>query len=525
MLKNIIQAKIISVLKLKRTQLASQMNIEPYKVLHNETIEIIAQKQPKAVEELFEIKGLGQKKILRYGTMILDTVKSIMNDKEASSSQQDKIYNVAEYLGTLNMELQRYTALIEGEISGEVQKRGGAVYYTLRDKREDAVLHCFSWRWEVEQIGIDLQEGMVIQVEGTPTIWPPTGRFRLQVKKILLTGEGELKRAFEQLKKKLAQEGLFDPAYKQILPRFIKTIGLITAAGREAQADFLTHLARRGIKVLFYDVRVEGIHAVDEIVQAIEWFNHYQAQSEVLVITRGGGGIESLQAFNSETLARAIFASKIPILTGVGHEKDITIADLVADVRASTPTHAAKIISQDWENAPRELYHVSKTLNVSALSLIQNIRGQLSALHEEIDSGVHTIFDTLSQTLNVYTSSWNSTFQRIFDQLRRIQLEFTSNQKILSLSLSHHHESRNHYVVILKNIVKKYFQSLKIKLIEAEKKLLLSSPTQKLKQGYSIVHGNLDKRIIKSTEQLHVGDKLKITFYQGEAGTKVEEIT
>src|SRR3989344_5209822 len=262
---------------------------------------------------------------------------------------------VSEFLKALNVNLRRYRVLVAGEVTGRGNRRGGVTYFSLHVQEEEAVLQCMAFNNILDAVGIQLEEGMAIKVGGYPEIWERSGGFSFKVFEVLLTGEGALKRQFEMLMKKLEAEGLFSPEHKTSIPNFAKHIGLITAADREAMNDFVTHLAPHGLDIELYDVRVEGARAVEQIVEAIEWFNGNRPETKVLVLTRGGGSLESLQAFNSELVARAIFASRIPIICGVGHERDVTIADFVADVRASTPTHAAKIIGESWERGVLEL--------------------------------------------------------------------------------------------------------------------------------------------------------------------------
>ena len=216
-----------------------------------------------------------------------------------------------------------------------------------------------------------------------------------------------------------------------------------------------------------YDVRVEGAQAVEQIVEAIEYFNEHTfaptgasgpaSRPEVLVLTRGGGSLESLQAFNAEAVVRAIFASQIPIISAVGHEKDVTVADFVADVRASTPTHAGKIISEDWERASVDLEQLQTGIVHGAQNIIVSWRNTL----ETLSSGITTSFEY-------------------------------------------------------------YFDSFKLRLVDFSTKLNLVSPELKLKQGYSIVLAG-DGSVIKSVDQLAVGDRVKLRLHKGTAGANIYE--
>ena len=262
---------------------------------------------------------------------------------------QDKVFTVSEFLDFLNNILKPLRVVVQGEIGEKMVNYPRFSFFDLLDKQDGSILQCFTWKSVLDQVGIKLEPGMEIKVIGYPNLRKDKGGFNFQVERIELIGKGILKKQFEILKKRLALEGYFNPELKKPIPKFPKNIGLITSKyGRGARKDFLTHLANFGFQVFFYDVKVEGSFAINEISQAITWFNQNLPQIDVLVLTRGGGSWESLKPFNSEELVKVIFSSKIPVITGIGHEDDETLVDLVADLRASTPTDAAKILSQNW---------------------------------------------------------------------------------------------------------------------------------------------------------------------------------
>ena len=289
-----------------------------------------------------------------------------------------KELTVSQFLEALNVNLRGYKVTVAGEVTGRINRRGGVTYFTIHDQEEEASMTCMGFNSIMDKLGIELEEGMAVKVSGYPEIWKRSGMFSFKAFQIMLAGEGTLKRQFEALKRKLEAEGLFSPEYKKPLPSFIRSVGLITAADREAQNDFLKHLSRQGLDIRLYDVRVEGAQAMEQVCDAIRWFNEHQPDTEVLVITRGGGSLESLQAFNSEDIARAIFASRIPVISAIGHERDVTIADFVADVRASTPTDAAKIISADWQSAPLTLQNIANSLATDVAQVLGNIRQRMA---------------------------------------------------------------------------------------------------------------------------------------------------
>jgi exodeoxyribonuclease VII large subunit len=257
-------------------------------------------------------------------------------------------FSVSQFIDYLNTALVSAVfpegAVIEGEVAEYRVSQDKWIWFLLKD--EAAVVSCFATKW---QLRTPLEDGMQIRVFGQPKVHPRSGKFSVTVERVELVGEGALRRAFELLKKKLSEEGLFAPERKRRIPRFPRRIGLIASRESAAYTDFLRILGNRwgGVEVLSAHVQVQGRDAVREIVGAFRYFNARADGVDVLVLTRGGGSLEDLQAFNSEDVARAVFSSRIPVIVGVGHERDETLADHVADVRASTPTNAAEIVAPD----------------------------------------------------------------------------------------------------------------------------------------------------------------------------------
>lgn len=258
---------------------------------------------------------------------------------------------VTEFLHGVNEVLVGVPALVVGEMSGFAIRQERWAFFSLKD--EESVVECFMPAWRLQH---EVADGMLVRVAGVPGVYAKSGRFRITVERLEPEGEGSLKRAFELLKQKLEREGLFAPERKRVLPRFPETIGLITSMESAAYTDFMRILRNRwgGVTVVVQDVAVQGASAVREIVEAFRYWGPASRTTrtrasppEVLVLVRGGGSLEDLQAFNSEEVARAMFASPVPVIVGVGHERDVTIADLVADVRASTPSNAAERIVPD----------------------------------------------------------------------------------------------------------------------------------------------------------------------------------
>ncbi len=253
-----------------------------------------------------------------------------------------KVITVSEFVRAVSDYLEQGLGVvgIQGEVSGFRVSKSRLVYFELKD--ESSRVLCFAIK---DFIDIDwLEDGQEIRLLGVPKLFKGSGGFHVHVREIELMGSGALHKRFELLMKKLKKEGLFDERHKRLLPRFPESIGLITSHDAAAYKDVLSRLSKRwsGLTIKHAHVKVQGLGSASEIVSAIEYFNKHNPV-DVLILTRGGGSMEDLQSFNDERVARAVFASGIPIIVGVGHERDITLAELVADARASTPTNAADI--------------------------------------------------------------------------------------------------------------------------------------------------------------------------------------
>lgn len=301
---------------------------------------------------------------------------------------QDIVFSPAEFVAALNQTLEfAYPVVtIEGELSNFRVSKNRWVYFDLKD--EEASVSFFG---TVYQLPGPLEDGLTVRVVGTPRLHMRFG-FTVNMQSIQLVGEGALKKAADLLQKKLAAEGLFDPGRKRILPHMPEKIGLITAANSAAAADFIKILNERwgGIKVNMADVYVQGDKAPGQITSAIRYFNQLSDIPEVLVITRGGGSADDLAAFNDERVVRAVAASRIPTLVAIGHEVDISLAELAADQRASTPSNAAQLLVPDKRHELASLSSYSDTLTRYIRASYENealrLQGSREALSGFLDN-------------------------------------------------------------------------------------------------------------------------------------------
>lgn len=303
---------------------------------------------------------------------------------------------VSQFIEVCNQSLDYAFAdlVVEGEVASFKVNQGKWVFFDL--KEEDSSVNCFM---VVSQLRAALQDGMKVRVRATPklTRW---GKFSLTVKQVMPIGEGSIKKNFELLKKKLAAEGIFAPERKRPIPQGLQKIGVISSTNAAGYLDFLKIIGNRwgGMEIQTVNTQVQGLVAPEQIMRALDYFNQ-RAEVEAIVILRGGGSADDLAAFNDEGLARAIAASRIPVMTGIGHEVDESLADLAADVRASTPSNAAERLTPErreilhrmrinLENAKREILNCITEQEGSLHTSLQDIKRQFCSRIERAEQHV-----------------------------------------------------------------------------------------------------------------------------------------
>ncbi len=315
---------------------------------------------------------------------------------------------------------------VEGEISNHRLQSSGHQYFTLKDA--GAQLSCVMFRGSAMRSSARLGDGVQVQVFGSLSVYEPRGQYQLVVKMVQPKGQGMLQARFEALKRKLHDEGLFDDEHKQPIPRFPRVIALVTSPTGAAIRDMLNVLTRRApwVRLMVFPVRVQGTGAEVEIARAIETLNHAERIGlpvpDTIIVGRGGGSLEDLWNFNEEIVARAIFASRIPIVSAVGHEIDFTIADFVADLRAPTPSAAAELVAPDISELRRHFDAAQRTLDLRVFDVIEHHERVLEltargALAREPDR----ILDQAEQQVDDASQRWrnavNEHLRALFDHL------------------------------------------------------------------------------------------------------------
>jgi len=488
--------KLLLQLKKWRKTTAQKEGVELFRVLPNKTIESIARAKPKNKEELIEIKGIKEKKFRKYGEDILSMVKGTEINISASDGTE-KPYTVSSYLDILNNSLRQIKGRIRGEITG-LDIKNSYLFFSLKDQKDESILRCFMWKNDYELCGVLLTEGSEVIVNGISEIYKPSGRLSFRASTVELVGEGALKRAYEKLKKKLEEEGLFAIKEKKPLPEFVQRIGLITSSTGAVIHDFLNNLGKYGYKIKFRDSRVEGQIAVSDLISAIDYFANQNI--DVLVIIRGGGSLESLQAFNNEALVRKIANFNVPVICGIGHDKDVPLASLSSDLMVSTPTAAAVILNKSWEQA---------------INTIQRLQRDILDKYQDI-------LIIQKHRLEIITNDLISKFSFIFKKFDFIKSKINDAFFSLRYKLEQKSKDLDQFSTILLKDLKGYFEYINNYLNNAEEKLKTINPLRQLELGYSIV--SFQNKIVKSVKILKKDDKIGIRLKDGKLGAQVDKI-
>jgi exodeoxyribonuclease VII large subunit len=389
---------------------------------------------------------------------------------------EQKIFSVSEFIELLNIGLKRSKAKITGEVTQIQVASSGHAYFTLKDESNGAVLDCIIWRSKYSLFGIKLETGMKIIAQGYPEVYAPRGKLSFIAETIELSGEGELKKQYEELKKKLAGEGLFAEERKRPIPRYCRKIGVITSKHGAVLADFLNNLGKFGFKIQMIDSRVEGQEAVEDLLGALRTFKNRDI--DVLVIIRGGGSLESLMAFNNETLVKEAAAFKVPLITGVGHHQDEPLITFVADASVSTPTAAANILNRPWEEA---------------LLFLERQERAILGFYQEIFDGYKEIENKLMVSLQNFRNALKGIDLKLKDSLGRI----VSGMKLMLSNLSQ-------------------------KISYAEKSVSLNNPERQLSLGYAIAA--VGGKIIRKVKDVSVGDDFELRVLDGKINSEVKKI-
>ncbi len=434
-----------------------------------------------------------------------------------------KIFSVSELNQQTKQLLEQNIPLlwVRGEISNLKCYQSGHWYFTLKDLH--AQVRCVMFGHRNQHVDWQPADGTQVEILALVTLYEPRGDYQLNIEVMRRAGLGELFKAFEKLKSKLDKAGLFNPARKRRLPAFARQIGIITSPDTAALRDVLTTLQRRmpAAPVIIYPTLVQGKAAAYHIVQAINMACQ-RAECDVLILCRGGGSIEDLWAFNEEAVAIAIATCPIPVVSGIGHETDFTIADFVADLRAPTPTAAAEMVSKDRIELIRQLQSWHQHTTRAALHRIERIMQQIDILsHRLIHPGDRIIQQSahLRQLHDRFMRAWkHQTEKRKWKQLELNQRYLTVSPDLIRLE-QHHQITASR----LQNALNRYLEIHFTNIQHWHTQLQHLNPQTVLERGYSITYTTAGS-IIRSSKQLKSGDEIQVKFAAGSCEADVTQI-
>jgi exodeoxyribonuclease VII large subunit len=402
-----------------------------------------------------------------YGAMAQDTL---------FGGEMPPVFSVGEFLDFVNELLGAQDFFVVGEVIGARPHPTG-MYFSLKDKNNGGVMDCYMSPYAYRGLGFPIEDGMELKVGGSPSIYKPKGRFSFKVETLEVAGEGALKKAYELLKKKLTDEGIFER--KRPLPEFIRRVGLITSKTGAVIDDFRRNLLPLGIQVIHADVRVEGAQAADQIIKAVSTFDRRHDDIDVLVVIRGGGSMEDLQAFNNEHVVRAVFGARVPTIISIGHDRDVPLAQMAADASASTPTATAHTINASWDRL--------RTLDQKARQIEYAFESTLSGIRADVGSYTH----------------------RLATQLARLMGRGRELEQHLHAALSR-----------VGHGIERMCQTVEA----AERHLTAASPERLLKLGYSIATDE-SGAVIRSASQLRHGQTVTTRLGKGAFTAEVTKLT
>lgn len=439
------------------------------------------------------------------------------------SEPSEEIIGVAELDRRLKGAVEAATGRewVEGEVGSLKRAASGHVYFSLKDEREDALIDCVMYRMSAQRVRFELKDGARVQLWGKATLWAPRGRLQLVAERARPAGRGALLEALERLKARLAEEGLFDPARKRPLPVAPKLIGVVTTKVGAAFHDIRTVALRRGsVHLVLAPAQVQGEGAPESLLRALDLIERYPGL-EVLIVGRGGGAAEDLAAFNDERVVRRLARTRVPVVSAVGHEIDYTLADLVADVRAATPSQAAELVVEDERARREQLQRLSGALARAMSARVAEDRVAVGQLRAKLIDPRFIIAERqqlLDELLGELERGWRRTLAR-----RRGALEAHRGR----LALQHPNQvvarARARLAPLLVRLdaaLRRAQEGRARQLGVLGARLHALSPLQVLGRGYAIgmdEHG----RALRRAQEVTVGQRLTLRLAEGRLEARV----
>jgi len=413
---------------------------------------------------------------------------------------------------------------VQGEVSNLSYPSSGHCYFTLKDA--GAQLRCVMFKSAVKNLKFRLTDGMALIARGRISVYDQRGEYQLICEYMEPAGIGALQTAFVQLKEKLAHEGLFAETHKISLPRFPRKIGVITSPTGAAIHDILNVLKRRfaSLEVLLYPVRVQGEGAALEIARAIDEMNRL-AETDLIIVGRGGGSLEDLWAFNEEVVARAVYRSKIPIISAVGHETDWTICDFVADLRAPTPSAAAELVIASSEELRNQIEALSHRLRRSVENLLAALDGRLAGLRRSLHDP-RMMLGHLAQRLDDLTgrleSGLSTAVNRRRDRFERLRDALQHNDPKRRI------DALRQRITLLseraERLLAQRLETIRQEFGDNAARLEVLSPLKTLARGYAIATHGSTGVVVTDAGSLATGELLLLKLHRGQASCRVESL-
>lgn len=413
---------------------------------------------------------------------------------------------------------------LTGQVSN-FRKRPSHQYFSLKDDK--AVIQATMWAGVYKQLGFELEEGMKINAVGRVQLYEPSGSYSIVIEKAEPDGIGALAIKFEQLKKALADEGLFKPEFKQVLPRFTKKIGVITSPSGAVIQDIITTVSRRfpGVEIVLYPTKVQGDGAAEEVATNIQRANQRE-DLDVLIVGRGGGSIEDLWAFNEERVVRAIFESRIPIISSVGHETDTTLADFVADKRAATPTAAAELATPVTKADLLGYLNQQETRAFQAMTnRLKYLRGQVEKISQSVlFRQPERLYDGYVQKLDRLTHQLQVRMREVYGQQKQASLLL--DQRLQGIQLERRLEGLIEKVGqqqrLLKSNMANIYDNKVAKADKLMEALTMLDTSRIVARGYALVEK--EGRVADSVTVIEENDRLTVRMRDGHLQVEVNHV-
>ncbi|MGA4517933.1 exodeoxyribonuclease VII large subunit [Solibacillus silvestris] len=412
---------------------------------------------------------------------------------------------------------------VTGELSNVKVHSSGHIYFTLKD--DSSRINATMFRSQASKLSFKPEEGMKVFIRGDVNVYEASGAYQLYAQTMEPDGIGGLFVAFNQLKERLQNEGLFNPNFKQPIPQFPKTIGVLTATTGAAIRDICTTINRRypQAEILIYPTLVQGAGAAPNITENIYLANRH-GFCDVLIVGRGGGSIEDLWAFNEEIVARAIFESRIPVISAVGHETDTTIADFVADLRAPTPTAAAELAVPNQQQLYQQILHYQSILHQMMTSKLNFERNRLTKLQNSypLATPERLYRPFIERLVQVDLSLQNATKLYMMNEKSKLQ-SIDSKMKLYSPvhQLTAAKQQLTHRTQTLTNRMQQQLAQNKVAFTNQLRMLEALNPLALMSKGFSVAYK--EENVVKSVHELEKGDVIKVTFQDGYAEAKIEK--